>query len=202
MPRLMRTCSRCLALLVALLLGALAPRAAHAQTGRYLTRFGLTTFFSATPVVDIEARNPKTSAVIDLTTGQLAVSLLVSEFEFERSLMQQHFNESYLETEKYPKAIFTGQLVDYQAGSLKPNARLTVIVKGELSLHGKLRPITAPVWLEIKDGRLIGSTHLVIAPADYGIEIPLIVRDHIAKAVDVNISLFCDPIAPLPTATK
>ena len=77
-----------------------------------------------------------------------------------------------------------------------------MIAKGELSLHGKLRPLSAPVWLELKDGRLIGTTRLVIAPADFGIESPFIVRDHIAKAVDVNITLLCDPIAPSPTATK
>ena len=192
------------ALAVALLLavGGLAPRAAHAQTGRYLTRFGLTTLFSATPVVDIEARNTKTSAVIDLSTGQVAVSMQMSDFQFERALMQTHFNESYLETDTYPKAIFTGQFVDYQAGALQPGAKLTVIAKGELSMHGKLRPMSAPVWLELKDGHVVATTRLVIAPVDYGIEIPLIVRDHIAKVVDVNITLICDPIALSPTATK
>ncbi len=200
----MRTFSPLPALLATLLLlaGALAPHAASAQTGRYLTRFGLTTLFSATPVVDIEARNTKTAAVIDLATGQVAVSLLMSDFQFERSLMQQHFNESYLETDQYPRAIFTGKLEDYQAGALQPGAKLTVFAKGELSMHGRLRPISAPVWLELKDGRLIGTTRLVISPADFGIEIPFIVRDHIAKAVDVNITLLCDPIAPSPTATK
>ncbi|MBC7448243.1 MAG: YceI family protein [Hymenobacteraceae bacterium] len=193
------------ALVVALLfVGALAPSAAWAQSGRYMTRYGLTTLFSATPVVDIEARNTKTAAVIDLTTGQVAVSLLMSDFQFERSLMQQHFNESYLETDTYPKAIFTGKFVDYQPGALQPGAKLTVYAKGELSMHGKLRPILAPVWLELKDGRVTGTTRLVISPADYGIEIPLIVRDHIAKVVDVNITLLCDPIPVTlsPTATK
>lgn len=186
-----------------LLLGALAPRAARAQTGRYLTRFGLTTLFSATPVIDIEARNTKTAAVIDLGTGQVAVSLLMTDFQFERSLMQTHFNESYLETDQYPRAIFTGKLVDYQPGALQPGAKLTVYAKGELSMHGKLRPISAPVWLELKDGRLIGTTRIVVSPADFGIEIPLIVRDHIAKVVDINVTLLCDPIAtPAPTATK
>lgn len=186
-----------------LLVGVLRPLTARAQTGRYLTRFGLTTLFSATPVVDIEARNTKTSAVVDLSTGQVAVSLLMSDFQFERSLMQQHFNESYLETDQYPKAIFTGRLQDYQPGALQPGAKLTAIAKGELSMHGKLRQTSVPVWLELKEGRLIGTTRLVIAPADYGIEIPLVVRDHIAKAVDVNITLICDPItSPSPTATK
>jgi YceI-like domain len=194
---------RAFPLLFVFALLACATRPAQAQTGRYLTRFGLTTLFSATPVVDIEARNSKTSAVIDLNTGQVAVSILMTDFQFERSLMQTHFNESYLETDQYPKAIFTGQLVDYQPGSLQPGAKLTAIAKGELSMHGKLRQVSTPVWLELKDGRLIGTTRLVISPADYGIEIPLVVRDHIAKAVDVNITLICDPIpAAAPTATK
>ncbi len=202
---MMRTCLFLPALVVTMLLGGVvAPHSARAQTGRYLTRFGLTTLFSATPVVDIEARNTKTSAVIDLGTGQVAVSLQMSDFQFERSLMQQHFNESYLETDTYPKAIFTGKFVDYQPGALQPGAKLTVYAKGELSMHGKLRPMSAPVWLELKDGRLTGTTRLVISPADYGIDIPLIVRDHIAKAVDVNITLICDPVSvnASPTATK
>ena len=190
------------ALVVLLLVGLVMPRAACAQTGRYLTRYGLTTLFSATPVVDIEARNSKTAAVIDLSTGQLAVSLLMADFQFERSLMQQHFNESYLETDQYPKAIFTGTLVDYEPGALQPGAKLTVVAKGELSMHGRLRPLQVPVYLELRDGRLTGTTRFVIAPADFGIVIPLIVRDHIAKAVDVSITLLCDPISPAPTATK
>lgn len=190
-------------LLLALLTVAFTASNACAQTGRYLTRYGLTTLFSATPVIDIEARNTKTAAVIDLNTGQVAVSLQMSEFQFERSLMQQHFNESYLETDQYPKAIFTGRLVDYQPGALQPGTKLTIIVKGELSMHGRLRPLTTPVWLEMKDGHLTGTTRFVIAPADYDIEIPTIVRDHIAKAVDVSITLICDPIpAVSPTATK
>lgn len=195
--------SRFLSLGLLLLVLVLATAGRAGAQSRYMTKFGLVTLYSATPVVDIEARNVTAAAIVDLDKGQIAVSVIMKDFQFERSLMQQHFNESYLETDTYPKAIFTGKLLDYQPGSLKPNSKLTAIAEGELSLHGVLKPIRTPVWLELKDGRLVGTTRFVVSPADYKIDIPLIVRDHIAKSVDVQVTLLMDPAqAPPATATK
>lgn len=189
---------RRLCLLILLLASALA---AQAQ-GKFMTRYGLVTFFSATPIADIEARNANALSVIDLNTGQLAVSVLMKEFVFERALMQQHFNESYVESEKFPKATFTGKLIGYQPGDVKPGEKLSTDVEGELTLHGVKRPVKAPVILEFKDGKMVGTTKFTVAPADYNIEIPLIVRDHIAKSVDVFVTLLCEPTTPQSTADK
>lgn len=180
---------RRLCLLILLLASAMAVQA----QGKFMTRYGLVTFFSATPIADIEARNANALSVIDLNTGQLAVSVLLKEFTFERALMQQHFNESYVESEKFPKATFTGKLIGYQPGALKPGEKLSTDVEGEFTLHGVKHTIKAPVILELKDGKLVGTTKFAVAPADYNIEIPLIVRDNIAKSVDVFVTLLCEP---------
>ncbi len=186
---------------VALWLGASPGASAQAAAGRYGTRFGLISFFSATPLIDIEAKNTNAGAVLDLGTGQMAVSVTVEEFQFERALMQQHFNESYMESTQFPKAIFTGKLLNYQPGSLKAGSKLTTEVLGELSMHGALRQVRAPAYLEYKNGRVVATTRFIVAPEDYKIHIPSIVRDHIAKSVDVSITLICDPLSvPAPAA--
>ena len=115
---------------------AAGPGTAWAQ-GKYMTRAGYISFFSASILEDIEAKNNKVAAVLDLGTGQLAFSVPVHEFQFKRTLMQEHFNENYMESEKYPKATFTGQLTN-AAQVIKQLATATqnVEVEGSLTIQG------------------------------------------------------------------
>ena len=91
-----------LALTIVLLLSAVALQAQD----RYLTRTGHIKFFSKAPLEDIEANNNKVLSIVDLSKGEVAVDLLIKAFEFEKKLMQEHFNENYLESDKYPKSTF------------------------------------------------------------------------------------------------
>ena len=182
-----------------LLAGLLAfggPPAAHAQ-GKYLTRAGHISFFSASIMEDIEARNDKVAAVFDLSTGQIAFSVPIHEFQFKRTLMQEHFNENYMESEKFPKATFTGQLVN-AAQVLKqlPSTPQTVEAEGTFLLHGVTRKALVSGTLQMRDGQLVVFAYFNIAPADYSIDIPLLVREHIAKSVSVRVNLTCDAVTP------
>jgi hypothetical protein len=188
----------CLWLLGPLLwLGGLAgPLAAHGQ-GKYLSKTGYISFFSASIMEDIEAKNTKVAAVFDLTTGQLAFSVPVREFQFKRTLMQEHFNENYMESEKYPKATFTGQLTNAaQVVKMLPTATQNVEVEGQLTLHGVTHKVAISGTLQLRDGQLVVFAYFNIAPADYAIDIPLLVREHIAKSVSVRVSMACDAVAP------
>ena len=169
--------------------------AAHAQT-RYLTKAGHVSFFSATPIEDIDARNQQVAAVLDLGTGQLAFSLPVKGFVFKRTLMQEHFNESYLESDKYPKATFTGRFTGLDAATLAlpgPHA---------VQVAGVTRRIQVPASLELKAGQLVAAATFIVASADYGIEIPLLVRDNIAKTVTVRVDLTCAPVPSVADAAR
>ena len=168
--------------------------AAQAQT-RYLTKTGHVSFFSATPLEDIDAHNREVAAVLDLSTGQLAFSLPVKGFIFKRTLMQEHFNENYLESDKYPKATFTGRFMGLDAATLATPGPHAVQVAGDLTLHGVTRRIQVPANLELKGGQLAATAAFTVASADYGIEIPLLVRDKIAKTVTVRVDLTCAPVA-------
>jgi polyisoprenoid-binding protein YceI len=180
----------------ALLLGLGAPEQAWAQ-GKYMTRAGHISFFSASIMEDIEARNDKVAAVFDLATGQIAFSVPIHEFQFKRTLMQEHFNENYMESDKFPKATFTGQLINAaQVLKLLPTATQTVEAEGNLTIHGVTHKALVTGTLQVRDGQLVVFAYFNIAPADFSIDIPLLVREHIAKSVSVRINLTCDPLTP------
>jgi hypothetical protein len=164
----------------------LAAAGGHAQ-GRYLTKMGHIDFFSGSPIEDIEANNNKVAAVLDLATGQLAFSAPIREFQFKRTLMQEHFNENYLESEKYPKATFAGRFSGADAAVLGGSGPHPIQVEGDLTMHGVTRHLTVPATLEMQGGQLLASATFNVAPADYNIEIPMLVRDRIAKSVRVRV---------------
>ena len=172
------------------------PGRAWAQ-GKYLTKAGHISFFSASIMEDIEARNDKVAAVFDLGTGQLAFSVPVHDFQFKRTLMQEHFNENYMESDKFPKATFTGQLVNAaQVLRQLPGGGQNVEAEGSLTLHGVTRKTIVTGTLQLRDGQLVVFAYFNIAPADFAIDIPLLVREHIAKSVSVRINLTCEPLRP------
>lgn len=187
-----------LALLVAAL-GALAGPPAAAQS-RYQTRAGSITFFSTSPIEDIEARSQQTAAVLDLASGQVAFSVPIRSFQFERKLMQEHFNENYLESERYPKATFAGRLVAFKAATLAAGGAHAVTAEGDLTMHGVTHRVRVPGTVEVREGRLLVLATFNVAPADYNIEIPALVRAHIAKSVQVRVNLTCDPAAATAAA--
>lgn len=162
--------------------------------GRYLTREGSVSFFSSSPLEDIEARSQQTSALVDLQTLQLAFTIPIKSFQFKRTLMQEHFNENYMESERYPKATFTGKLTSLNMEALRAGGPQPVVADGNLTIHGVTQHVQVPGTLEFKGGRLLVMANFSVAPADYKIEIPALVRDHIAKIVAVRVAMSCDAV--------
>ncbi|MDQ2771387.1 MAG: YceI family protein [Bacteroidota bacterium] len=163
--------------------------------GRYFTKTGLITFFSASPIEDIEARNQQMAAVLDLGTGQVAFSVPIKAFVFKRTLMQEHFNENYLESDKYPKATFAGRFADFDPSLLGAAGPHPAQVEGDLTLHGVTHRIRVPATVELRGGQLLAQATFPVASADYNIEIPLLVRNNIAKIISVHVDLTAAPVA-------
>lgn len=157
----------------------------------YTTRNGLIGFFSKTPLEDIKADNKQVYAVIDAGKKNIAFSLLMKGFLFERALQQEHFNENYVESDQYPKAGFTGMYTGDV--NTRKDGSYPVVVKGNLTIHGVTKTIEAPATLEVKGGRLSGTAKFNISPEEYAIRIPSIVRDKIAKQVTIRIQIDCNP---------
>lgn len=145
---------------------------------------GVTTFFSDALIEDITATSKSSMGIIDTVTHKVAVSILMTSFEFKLPLMQEHFNENYLESEKYPKATFSGQLST--PPDLNKNGQQEIVVKGQLTIHGKTKPLEAKIVFDVSDHHIKAKTTFDVALEDFKVKIPQIMFNKIAEVVQVS----------------
>jgi hypothetical protein len=170
-----------------LCLAVLLPAAAYSQL--YSTRAGFIGFYSKTPLEDIKGENTQVYAIVDAGKKNLAFAALLKGFVFTKELMQEHFNENYVESDKYPKATFSGTFAGDIA--LDKDGVYKVTVKGNLTLHNVTRPVEIPATLEVKAGHILGMAEFKLKPEDFNIGIPSVVRDKIDKEIMVKINIDC-----------
>ena len=156
---------------------------------KYFTKVGKVTFYSKAPLEDIEAKNNNAVSVFDKSTGQVEVSTLMKAFEFEKALMQEHFNENYIESDKFPKSVFRGMINDLASIDFAKDGKYNTSVAGRLTLHGETKDISAPVILNINNGKLSAAADFKIRPEDYKISIPALVKDKIGKEIRIMVEI-------------
>jgi hypothetical protein len=144
------------------------------------------TFFSETPVENISAENKLSSLILNTATNDIAVRVPIKSFIFEKALMQEHFNENYMESSKFPTATFKGVInekVDYtKDGTTK------VTAKGKMEIHGVSREETLSGTITVKGTEISLVSELTVKPADYNIEVPKIVFEKIAESILVKVN--------------
>jgi len=148
---------------------------------QYISNNGKITFFSYAPIEDIKAENKKVSAVYDFSTNEIVFQLYISDFNFRKKLMQTHFNENYLESDKYPKSTFVGKVTELKEGNAK--------VQGMLSIHGITKEIEVSGTLVKKKDAVSILSEFKIKLDDFNILIPKIVMYKIAEVILVNIDI-------------
>jgi len=152
---------------------------------KYFTKKGVTTFYSSTPVEDIKATNKETSVLINTSENSIVCVMENTKFVFPKSLMQEHFNENYMESDKYPKSSFTGTYNKKIDPAV--DGKYTVTVSGKLSIHGTLKDVSVPATIEVKSGQIIGHAVFKVKTKDYNIKIPTIVVSKVAEEIQVTI---------------
>lgn len=175
--------------IIILLAFACMAGAANAQT--YFTRNGFIGFYSTTSQENIRAENKQVYALIDPAKKTIAFTLLVKGFLFEKELMQQHFNENYAESDKYPKASFTGT---FQGNVGTAAGDYPVQVTGQLNFHGVTQTVNIPATISVQPGKLNAKASFSLKPEDYKISIPSLVREKIAKEIKVQVQAECTPL--------
>ncbi len=151
----------------------------HAQ--KFLANNGQVTFFSDAPLENISAINNNVSAVFDASTNDLVFQLKVSDFIFPKALMQEHFNENYLESDIYPNATFLGKVTENNNGR--------VIVKGDLKIHGITNNITVNGEIVQNTASIIISANFTVKLEDYSIKIPTLVMYKIAEEIEITVNI-------------
>lgn len=161
---------------------------AHAAFGqKYFSKTGKIIFTSQAPLEKIEAQNSSASSAIDVATGTMDWAVLIQGFQFQKALMQEHFNENYMESATYPKAKFKGKIDNIKEVNFSKDGTYNVTASGQLEIHGVTKPVTANGFITVKDGNITAKSKFSVEVADYEIEIPKLVADNIAKTVDITI---------------
>ncbi|MCX2679311.1 YceI family protein [Galbibacter sp. EGI 63066] len=159
----------------------------HAQE-KHLTRTGNVVFEASVPSFEeVKAKHANVSAVLT-DSGEIAALILMKGFRFKLALMEEHFNENYTESTRYPQATFKGRITDFTTEQLTETP-VEYSAAGVMLIHGVNKDITIPVLLSRNGDAVILSSEFVLLPEDFNIKIPKIVRNKIAETVDVSVSL-------------
>jgi polyisoprenoid-binding protein YceI len=172
---------------------ALFSPAAHAQ-GKFYTKTGKISFFSSTSLENIEANNKSVTVLLDSKTGDLQFAVLMKGFEFKKALMQEHFNSEYIESDKFPKGEFKGQVTNNGDISYSVNGSYPAKVKGRLTIHGETKDIETSGTITVTDGKITLSSSFNVLVADYKITIPKLYRNNIAPSIKVTVDCALTPL--------
>lgn len=156
---------------------------------KYITKTGHIWFYSQTPVEEIEAHNRQVVSSLDVFTGDIAFVLLVKSFEFKRALMQEHFNENYMESDKLPKANFKGRIDNLNKIDFKKDGTCPVDVSGDLTIHGVTKHVSIKGTIVVKGKTINANAKFMIIPQDYGIKIPSLVENKVAKEIQTTVEM-------------
>ncbi len=162
-----------------------------ANAQKYMTKAGTIVFSSDTPIEKIKAVNHQVNSALDFANGNFVFKVLIRGFEFEKALMQEHFNENYMESDKFPNSTFSGKITNIKDVNLAKNGVYNVAVEGDLTMHGVTNKVKVNGTFEVKDGKVLGKSTFNVLLKDYNIAIPSAVVKNISESilVDVNIAL-------------
>ncbi len=162
---------------------------AHGQ--KYSTEKSFVSFFSSATIENITAENAKSVSIFNAATGDIVFSIPIKEFEFAKSLMKEHFNEKYMETERFPKSTFQGKITGFQE---KGSGVQQATAKGKLTIHGITKEIEVPGTVEIVNGKLVIKSSFIVKLEDYEIMRPQLLWQNIAEQVEVKVEFTYKPI--------
>ena len=153
----------------------------------YYTKSGQLSFEAGTSLENIYAVNHAASSVLDIHTGQIEYAVLIKGFEFKRVLMQEHFNENYLESHKFPKAIFKGKLTNTDRINFQKDGTYAAAVRGTLELHGIKKEVEVPGTIQVAGETISTNAEFHVSLSDYNISVPGLVKDKISKTVAIKV---------------
>ncbi|MBT1696900.1 YceI family protein [Fulvivirgaceae bacterium PWU4] len=147
-------------------------------------------FFSHAAIEDITAENKKVSSIFNSESGEIVYSITINGFQFKKSLMQEHFNEKYMESDKYPKSTFQGKISGFDSNG---KGVQQVKAAGKLTIHGVTRDVEIPGTIEKQDNKLVMKSKFMVKLEDYKITIPQLLWQNIAEQVEVTVDFSYKP---------
>lgn len=158
----------------------------QAEAQKLITRTGTATFYSKAKLEDISAENKQLTMLINTASQAIAVKVPIRSFEFEKALMEEHFNENYLESEKFPEATFSGKISENTPVDWKKDGTYEVTVEGKMTLHGVSKTITEKATITVKGETVSVKCKFQVKLADYGIKNDKL--ENIAEVIDIQLN--------------
>ena len=160
-----------------------------AMAQNYMTRTGKISFNASSPKSpeNIEGINNEVASILNGKTGDFVFQLPVKSFKFERELMQQHFNENYMESDKFPKSEFKGKISNLADVNFTKDGTYTVTVAGKLTIHGVTKDVSVPGTITVKGKDATAKAKFTVKMADYNITVPAVVADKVDKVSTITI---------------
>jgi hypothetical protein len=156
---------------------------------KLISKTGHVRLYSHTPLEDVDAENNQVASILDPTTGTIQFSMLIKSFVFKKTLMEEHFNENYMESDKLPKSTFTGKINNFSSIDFKKDGTYPTEASGDLTIHGVTKNITVKGTIEIKQGKVTAQSKFNVDPKDYNVIIPDLVKDKIAKEIEITVEI-------------
>ncbi|MFI5155581.1 MAG: YceI family protein [Chitinophagales bacterium] len=161
---------------------------------KFYTKKGKIYFNASAKMEKVEATNRAVIAIMDSKTGNIQFAVMLKGFEFEKALMQEHFNENYVESDKYPKAEFTGQVINNADIKYSKDGTYPAKVKGKLSIHGQSKDVEATGSMEVKNGIIKLNADFDILLSDFKIDIPSLVSENISNKTRISVECLMEPL--------
>ncbi|MFN8253591.1 MAG: YceI family protein [Ferruginibacter sp.] len=159
-----------------------------------MTKTGKISLYSrAKSIEKVEADNNEVSSILNTQTGDFVFAVLMKSFHFQLALMEEHFNENYVESTKYPKSTFKGKITNLTAVNFTKDGVYPVTVEGDITLHGVTKKMTANGSVTVKAGKIAASSKFAVKLKDYNISIPSLVADKISEDIDITVDCKYEP---------
>lgn len=158
----------------------------------YSCRNATLSFFSSAPLEDIDAKTTQGVSALNIKTKAVYFKVQINTFQFKKKLMQEHFNENYLESDKYPHAEFKGKITDNI--DLTKDGSYPVTVEGTLNIHGVPKTYREKGTVTVSNGKVTATSKFNVRVADHKIKIPSLVVKNIAEVVEVSVNAVYEPV--------
>jgi len=165
----------------------------QSQDSLWFTRTGHIYFISHTDIIDIDANHYQTGSFLNMRSGEIVFTLLMKSFQFSLPLAEEHFNENYVEADKFPKATFKGKVLDFDPAKLVQNKDYEVVVQGDLTIHGVTSPVKHNGTLHRSGNEIKAVSRFSILLDTYNIKVPNIVADRVAREIPITVNLKYEP---------
>jgi len=160
-----------------------------------LAKTGMVRFFSKTSIMDIEGVTKTAVSSLDLDSGKIAIKSRNTTYQFPDKLMQEHFNENYMESTKFPTSSFSGTIIGINREAFDAGQKVTVIVDGQLDVHGVSKHYRAPGYLQKgPDGSVTGDTKFFVKMVDHGIKVPSVVAANLCDSMEITSKFTWHPV--------